>query len=225
MTWVKICGMTNLQDALIAIDAGADAVGFVFYEKSPRCVSVETVREIVERLPAEVEKIGVFVDTEAARIREVVLSTDLTAVQLHGKQSLESVVNDSRTIPECLAVSKAIMMVQGDALQDGGVFIGESVCAKMFALLVDSESNGATGGTGVTFNWQAARDMVRALTRLLPVIVAGGLTPSNIGEAMRAFQPFGVDVTSGVEARPGKKDPDKVRAFVKAVRDFDRKVG
>src|SRR5580692_10047216 len=102
MTWVKICGMTNLEDALTAVEAGADAVGFVFYEKSPRCVNVETAREIVEKLPESVEKVGVFVDADAERIREVVLKAGLTAVQLHRKQSMDSVVGDPRTVSDCV---------------------------------------------------------------------------------------------------------------------------
>ena len=95
---------------------------------------------------------------------------------------------------------------------------------KTFAILIDAQVNGASGGTGATFDWEATRGMVQALSLSVPVIVAGGLTSSNVGEAMRIFQPFGVDVASGVEARPGKKDPDKVQAFVRAVREIDRKV-
>jgi len=223
MTWVKICGITNLEDALGAVEAGADAVGFVFYEKSPRCVSVETAREIVGKLAENVEKVGVFVDSECERIREVVLKTGLTAVQLHGKRSMDSVVSDPRTLVECVAASKAILVVHGDSLKDGGFFIGHEARGKTFAVLLDSRSNGLVGGTGVTFDWEATRDMVQAMSLQVPVIVAGGLSPSNVGGAMRTFQPFGVDVVTGVEARPGKKDPEKVRAFVRAVREIDRK--
>jgi phosphoribosylanthranilate isomerase len=224
MTWVKICGMTNLEDALVAVEAGADAVGFVFYEKSPRCVSVETAREIVGMLPERLEKVGVFVDAEAERIREVVLKAGLTAVQLHGKQSMGSVVGDSRTVSECVATSRVIVVVHGDSLKDGGFFMGNDARGKTFAVLLDSRSNGLTGGTGITFDWGATRDLVQAISLHLPVIVAGGLTALNVADAMRTFQPFGVDVVTGVEARPGKKDPEKVRAFVRAVREMDRKV-
>jgi phosphoribosylanthranilate isomerase len=224
MTWVKICGMTNLEDALVAVEAGADAVGFVFYEKSPRCVSVETAREIVEKLPESVEKVGVFVDDDCNYIREVVLTARLTAVQLHGKRSMDSVWQDARPAMECVGVSKVIPMIPGNALKDGGVLISERVQEKTFAVLVDSQVNGSSGGTGLTFDWEATRGMVQSLGLLTPVIVAGGLTPLTVREAINVFQPFGVDVVSGVESRPGKKDPEKVRAFVRAVREMDRKV-
>ena len=223
MTWVKICGMTNLEDALVAVEAGADAVGFVFYEKSPRNVGVQTAREIVESLPASAEKVGVFVGADAEHIREVVSKAGLTAVQLHGKQSVDSVIGDPRTVVECVAASKVILVVHGDSLKDGGFFMSAAACAKTFAMLLDSRSNGLAGGTGMTFDWEATRDMVQAISVRVPVIVAGGLSPLNVGEAMRTFQPFGVDVVTGVEARPGKKDPGKVRAFVRAVREMDRK--
>jgi phosphoribosylanthranilate isomerase len=221
MTWVKICGMTNLEDALTAVEAGADAVGFVFYEKSPRNISVEAAREIVEKLPEDVEKVGVFVNVESERIREIALKVGLTAVQLHGKRSAESVCKDlTSTSPvDCVGVSKVILMVHGDALKEDLLFL----ISNMFAILLDSRSNGAAGGTGMTFDWEATRGAVQAMSLIVPVIVAGGLTPANVGEAIGLFQPFGVDVASGVEARPGKKDPEKVRAFVKAVREADRK--
>jgi phosphoribosylanthranilate isomerase len=221
MTWVKICGMTNLEDALTAVEAGADAVGFVFYEKSPRCVSVETAREIVEKLPESVEKVGVFVDLEAEGIRKTVLEVGLTAVQLHGETSINSVWADQRPAAECVGVSK--LMAHGDALKDGGFFIGQRAHESIFAILLDSRSNGAEGGTGVTFDWNASREMVQAISLTLPVIVAGGLTGLNVAKAMKMFQPFGVDVASGVEASAGRKDPQKMRAFVKAVRDIDGK--
>jgi phosphoribosylanthranilate isomerase len=224
MTWVKICGMTNLEDALVAVDAGADAVGFVFYEKSPRKISVEAAREIVESLPSRVEKIGVFVDADCDRIRSVVVKAGLTAVQLHGKRSMDSVWRDVRPAVECVGVSKLIPMIPGNALNDDGMLISERVHERTFAILIDSQVNGASGGTGLTFDWEATRGMLQSLGFLMPVIVAGGLTPLSVGDAIRTFQPFGVDVASGVEARPGKKDPEKVRAFVRAVREIDQKV-
>jgi phosphoribosylanthranilate isomerase len=225
MTWVKICGMTNLEDALVAVEAGADAVGFVFYEKSPRSVRVETVREIVAKLPESVEKVGVFVDADAITILDHVSRTGLTAVQLHGKRSSESVLSDPRPTMESIGAQKLIAMIPGDSLKDGGFFMGTAMREKTFAVLLDSVSNGISGGTGTTFDWEETRSMVRAIGLSVPVIVAGGLTPANVTVAMKTFRPFGVDVVSGVEARPGKKHPEKVRAFVKAVRDFDRRVG
>jgi phosphoribosylanthranilate isomerase len=224
MTWVKICGMTNLEDALTAVEAGADAVGFVFYEKSPRNISVEAAREIAGKLPESVEKVGVFVDLESEQIREIVLAVGLSAVQLHGRESMD-MWQDLRPLRECVGASKLIPMVHGNTLKDGGFLISEQFRDQIFAILLDSRSEGTTGGTGTTFNWGAVRDMVQAMSLVVPVIVAGGLTPANVPEAMRLFQPFGLDVASGVEAKPGKKDPEKVRAFVKAVREIDRKMG
>jgi phosphoribosylanthranilate isomerase len=218
MTWIKICGMTNLEDALAAVEAGADAVGFVFYEKSPRNISVEAAREIVGKLPESVEKVGVFVNAKSQRIREVVIGAGLTAVQLHGKQSTESVLEDPRTVAECVGVPKVIVMIHGDSLKDGGRFMEDGMLLKTFAVLLDSRSNDASGGTGTKFDWEATRGMVRGMSLRLPVIVAGGLTPENVSDAMGALKPWGVDVVSGVEATPGKKDPEKVRAFVRAVR-------
>jgi phosphoribosylanthranilate isomerase len=215
--------MTNLEDALAAADAGADAVGFVFYEKSPRNISVEAARAIVKKLPESVEKVGVFVDLESEGIREIVLNVGLTAVQLHGNRSLASVWQDRRPAEECVGASKLIRTLHGDTLKDGDFLITHRAHEKTFAILLDSRSNGTAGGTGTTFDWESTQRAVQAMSLMVPVIVAGGLTPANVPEAMRLFQPFGVDVVSGVEANPGKKDPEKVRAFVKAVRDADRK--
>lgn len=223
MTWVKICGTTNLEDALTAVEAGADAVGFVFYEKSPRQIDAESARKIAAKLPQSIEKVGIFVDADCTSIRNIVLDAGLTAVQLHGKVSMDSVWQDQRSALESVGASKVIPMIPGDALQDGGIFMSERVREKTFAILIDSQVNGTSGGSGATFDWEATRGMVQRLSLQLPVIVAGGLTPSNVRDAMKIFQPFGVDVVSGVEESRGKKDPDKVRAFVKAVRDIDRK--
>ena len=223
MTWVKICGMTNLEDALTAVDAGADAVGFVFYEKSPRNISIEAAREIVEKLPESLEKVGVFVDLESEQIREIVLAVGRGAVQLHGDKSMNCLWEDLRPSAQSVGASRLIPMMYAETLRDGGFLISQDVRDQIFAILLDSRSEVTPGGTGATFDWESTRDIVQAISLLVPVIVAGGLTPGNVCEAMRLFQPFGVDVASGVEVRPGKKDPDKVRAFVKAVRDADRK--
>jgi len=215
--------MTNLEDALTAVEAGADAVGFVFYEKSPRNITVEAAREIVKMLPESVEKVGVFVDLESEQIREIVLAVGLSAVQFHGHKSANCLWEDLRPTAQSLGASKLIPMMYGDALKDGGSLISQNARDQVFAILLDSRSEGTAGGTGTTFDWGAVRDMVQAISLVVPVIVAGGLTPANVPEAMRLFQPFGLDVASGVEAKPGKKDPEKVRAFVKAVRDAERK--
>lgn len=226
MTWVKICGMTNVEDALIAVDAGANAVGFVFYEKSPRNVTVETAREICEKLPERVEKVGVFVDAGCEEIRGIVANAQLTAAQLHGGHSSKSFYEDTRPAIECVGTSRVIGVGAADSLTKAtGVRIPERLRERLFAVLVDHQTNGASGGTGKSFDWEASKEMVQGLSLLLPVIVAGGLTDSNVQQAVDIFGPFGVDVVSGVEARPGKKDPEKVRAFVKAVREADRRAG
>jgi len=222
MTWVKICGITNLEDALQSVEAGADALGFVLYAKSPRKAGVETTREIIRELPGDIEKVGVFVDHEPEQVREIVLQTGLTTVQLHGKQLLDRVWSEKLSVEQSLGVRKMIPVIPGDSLKDRGVLISEGAPDKVFALLFDSQSNGNMGGTGATFDWRGTRAMVQVISLKIPVIVAGGLNALNVAEAIRLLQPFGVDVSSGVEARPGKKDPAKVHAFIQAVRGTNR---
>lgn len=222
MTWVKICGITNLEDALVAVDAGADALGFVFYEKSPRKVDVETVREINSKLPDNVEKVGVFVQQSAEQVREDAKHAGLTAAQLHGDGLTKEVWSNSRPASEWLGVSKMIPVIPAGSL-DNGILISQPVRDNMFALLIDAPKNGLPGGTGETFDWQNTQGMVESLGLMVPVVVAGGLRPDNVSEALNLFHPFGVDVSSGVEAKPGKKDPDKVRAFVHAVRAAEKR--
>jgi phosphoribosylanthranilate isomerase len=220
MTWVKICGTTNLEDALTAVEAGADAVGFVFYEKSPRNISVEAAREIVGKLPERVDKIGVFVNETPEKVSTIADEAGLTAVQFHGdeyRKPQEYVVN--RTAFFCLPAIEII-----PKLRSGGVFM-ISEFPNLAGVLLDSGTREERGGTGKTFAWGEAYSFVSALGKVHPVVVAGGLTPENVGWAVGFLKPWGVDVASGVEARPGKKDPEKVRAFVKAVRDADRKMG
>ena len=219
MTWVKICGMTNLEDALVAVEAGADAVGFVFYEKSPRKMYVETAGPIVKALPEEVEKVGVFVEQEVEEVCDIVEAAKLTAVQAYGR--LASDLVGSSPVRDRLGKIKVILA--GTAEQMQRLLLTERSKAAFDSVLIDSGSGAVPGGTGQTFDWDSATQTIQRMNGRLPVIVAGGLTPSNVGEAIRCFQPFGVDVASGVEASPGKKDPEKVRAFVRAVRQADRK--
>jgi phosphoribosylanthranilate isomerase len=217
MTWVKICGMTNLEDALAAVDAGADAVGFVFYEKSLRSITVEAARKIVERLPESVEKVGVFVNEPVKRANDILQQVGLTTAQVY-----------SKSIGEWLAWHvdsnlKLMVAVPGSALvADLLVTFGSSE-KPVSAIVVDSGSGERPGGTGERFDWEGAKIGISGLKEEAPVVVAGGLDPENVYEAIKLMRPWGVDVASGVEARPGKKDPEKVRAFVKAVRDIDRK--
>jgi len=241
MTWVKICGITNLEDALVAVEAGADAVGFVFYEKSPRCVSVETVREIVGKLPEKVEKIGVFVDL-GAYLESTLLSAGLTGTQCylgsqsHFSQGLSPLAIRLFFPRKVMAIPMSLFtdpfneiggLVEGYARAKHNRPEGSTIPDGINdTFLLDSGNSHAPGGTGKSFDWVSAEPIAEVFRRNgLELVVAGGLTPENVGKAIRMLKPWGVDVSSGVEARPGKKDPDKVRAFVRAVREADRRAG
>jgi phosphoribosylanthranilate isomerase len=219
MTWVKVCGMTNLEDALLAVDAGADAVGFVFYEKSPRCVSVENARQIVQELPKEMEKVGVFVNEAEDTLCELCERTGLTAIQMHGDREDPHVADLVKARRPELKVLAAISMVHESP--DGWAMRWRPDVVHAF--LVDSGGGSKPGGTGRTFDWSKSGPILENIKARANVVAAGGLTPDNVCTALNILKPWGVDVVSGVEARPGKKDPDKVRAFVRAVREADRK--
>lgn len=224
MTWIKICGITNLEDALTAVEAGADALGFVFYEKSPRKVDSETVREIVQALPPGVEKVGVFVNESATRIDQSVRQTGLTAVQLCGKECVGGFIQYLQVRQNMNHRPKVIAVIPGEELAEGHFFIAAELKNALHALLVDSSSAAKPGGTGKVFDWEKARSMIEVLGLTMPTAVAGGLTSANVAEALTVFHPWGVDVSSGVESQPGKKDPEKVRAFIAAVRQAERLV-
>lgn len=217
--WVKICGTTSLEDALLAAEAGADAVGFVFAAESPRRVEPKQVAEIVAQLPKSIEKVGVFLNERPARIREIVKSTGLTTVQLYGA---EPVALAAQLYPEgekrpriYCAISMKTVFSAANAAAALRVTRERPVYD---AVLVDSGSASRGGGTGLTFDWERARPFINGLKKSGKVIVAGGLKPENIARAIEIFRPWGVDVCSGVEREPGKKDPEKVRAFVAAAR-------
>jgi phosphoribosylanthranilate isomerase len=219
MTWVKICGMTNLEDALTAVDAGADAVGFVFYEKSPRKISVEAAREIVEKLPESVEKIGVFVNESEDSICAIADGAGLTAVQMHGDDEDPHVADLVVERHPRLKVLVAISIHDPSPVGWASIWDPDVV----HAFLVDSGTPSKHGGTGVAFDWRASIRTLDEIKRFGQLVLAGGLMPANVAEAIGLLKPWGVDVVSGVEAKPGKKDPEKVRAFVRAVREADRK--
>jgi phosphoribosylanthranilate isomerase len=219
MTWVKICGITNLEDALVAVEAGADAVGFVFYEKSPRCVNVETARGIVARLPESVEKVGVFVNEQQELMCSVADETDITCIQMHGDDEdprVADLVIKRRPRTKILA---AISMYRANPQGWAMMWHPDSIQA----FVVDSGTSLKQGGTGEVFDWNSSLSAVSEIKRIGPVVAAGGLKPENVAKAIGILQPWGVDVSSGVEARPGKKDREKVRAFVRAVREADGK--
>lgn len=213
--------MTNLDDALVAVDAGADAVGFVFYDKSPRCVTIETAHEICAGLPATIEKIGVFVNEQEDLIGSVVDATGMTGVQLHGDDEDPRVADLLAARRPQVGVLAAVSMNRPNPQGWAMMWHPDSVRA----FLVDSGTSSKHGGTGNAFDWEAAVPVLNDIKRLGRVIAAGGLTSENVARASEILTPWGVDVVSGVEAKPGKKDPGKVRAFVHAVREMDRKVG
>jgi phosphoribosylanthranilate isomerase len=221
MTWVKICGMTNLDDARVAVDAGADAVGFVFYEKSPRCVSVKKAQEICSKLPERVERVGVFVNEREDLICSVVDAAGITGVQMHGDREDPHVADLVVAQRPHVKVLAAISMNRPNP--EGWAMMWHPDSVRAF--LVDSGNSSKYGGTGNAFDWDAAVPVLNDIKRLGKVVAAGGLTSENVVKAAEVLKPWGVDVVSGVEASPGKKDPEKVRAFVRAVREMDRRVG
>jgi len=250
MTWVKICGITNLEDALVAVDAGADALGFVFYDKSPRKVDVETVREITSKLPESIEKVGVFVG-DAGQVFPAVEHARLTGIQLH--QACEAPGDQERAYGgglrrKQLRVFHALSM--NAILDDQLIFKGLARSFESFHrdghyddgplkkqngrtvkvpipigpfFFLDAGTPHQPGGTGKKFDWKAAAPLVDSMRKNVYVVIAGGLNPSNVTTAIDTLHPWGVDVSSGVEAKPGKKDPEKVRAFVQAVRTAEKR--
>lgn len=213
--WIKICGNTSLKDARLAVEAGADAVGFVF-APSPRRVTAEQVAIIAGGLPDSVEKIGVFVDATFEEIAATVRASGLTGAQVH--------FNASQDLPKKLreefgpALRILRVLHYGDGIGEAAAHLARD--NNIDALLVDSRTAEAVGGTGLTFNWESAHESLsknpEALHRL---VVAGGLTPANVTKAMETLRPWGVDVVSGVEASPGRKDAEKVKSFVVMARD------
>ena len=213
--WVKICGNTSLADAQLAADAGADAVGFVF-APSPRQVTPEQVAAITPHLPASIENIGVFVDADFATIAAAVELAGLTGVQVHpgGPDALTAQLRE-RFGPK-LRILRVIHFGEDAARQ----LSSASSDASIDGVLVDSRTATAVGGTGVAFDWQAARATIFSRGNSLRLVAAGGLNPENVVEAIATLHPWGVDVVSGVELSPGYKDADKVREFIANARAF-----
>jgi len=203
MIRIKICGITNLDDALLAADLGAHALGFIFYPKSPRCVSPEAARQIIAHLPPFVAAVGVFVDEEAGVVQDLAAKVGLDWVQLHGAESPDYCRSLGRR------VIKGFRIRDRDSLPPLTAYQGAAQ-----ALLLDTYKKGQVGGTGEIFDWHLARE-AKGYGR---IILAGGLTPENVAQAIAAAQPEAVDVASGVEAAAGRKDPARVRAFFEAVR-------
>jgi phosphoribosylanthranilate isomerase len=225
--WIKICANTSLEDALLAADAGADAVGFVF-APSPRRVTAADVAAITPNLPATVEKIGVFVDAALDEIAATVEACGLTGVQLHfdADPELPSSLHE-RLGPE-LRVLRVVRFSAKTASLHAAQIAEHARNPHVHAVLVDSYTACAAGGTGVAFDWIDARNAIfhnaeaqsdEVKTRL---IAAGGLNPANVAEAIATLRPWGVDVVSGVEAAPGRKDTAKMREFVARARGEGR---
>jgi phosphoribosylanthranilate isomerase len=207
--WVKICGNTSLEDAQKAAEAGADAVGFVF-APSPRRVTVAQVAVIVPHLPARLEKIGVFVDAAVEEIEETVRVCGLSGVQLHSDVASEVPKRLRERLGPRFHILRVVHFGAGAAEADAVIASDENVDG----VLVDSRTATAVGGTGLRFNWTEAAETLFKNVGKRKLIVAGGLTPENVAEAIATLRPWGVDVVSGVEASPGRKDRKKVRDFV-----------
>jgi len=232
--WIKICANTSLADAQLAAEAGADAVGFVF-APSPRRVTAEEVAEIVPHLPAALEKIGVFVDAAFEEIAATVETAGLTGVQLHfdappalpsqlrkrfgAKLRILGVVHfDARKIAGGTDfVSEHDIRYTENSERTSGALSPEGYFSdpNIDATLVDSHTAAAVGGTGQAYDWVlASKALLQNTDRRKLFVAAGGLTPENVGKAIATLRPWGVDVVSGVEAKPGRKDPAKVRGFI-----------
>ena len=201
-TRIKICGITNLADAQAAVEAGADALGFIFYEKSPRFVPLKTAAEISKQLPPFVMRVGVFVNAPEDFVLRAIAECNLTMLQFHGDE------------PPEFCTQFGLMSMKAFRIRDAET-LKLIPNYQTDAYLLDAFSSTTLGGTGEKFDWELA---VEAQKFGKPIFLAGGLTPENVTEAVKKVQPFGVDVSSGVELSPGKKDHAKVKAFIAAIK-------
>jgi phosphoribosylanthranilate isomerase len=211
-TWIKFCGTTSVEDALASIEAGANALGFIF-APSKRRITIEKAGEITRALPANIERIGVFLGGTIDEIREAVTKVGLTGIQLHGGEFVQDVDHGlPQERRDSLRIIKTVMVERGfaECLQRD-----VAIAARVDAWLLDSGA-----GSGKTFDWRTARAEVG--NRLGRFIIAGGLTAENVGEAIEVFSQWGVDVVSGIEVAPGRKDREKMKAFVAAVRKAEQ---
>lgn len=196
MCRVKICGITRREDALAAVEYGADALGFVFFKQSPRYITPERARDIIKQLPPFITTVGVFVNEEASKIDEIINATGLAVVQLHGNEPQDMCYKWQRVI-KAFRISDIIDL---DLVKNYHVS----------AYLLDTYSEKSYGGTGETFNW----DIAAAMKEIGKIILAGGLTPQNVEKAVRHVHPYAVDVSSSVEQEKGIKDADKMKLFI-----------
>jgi phosphoribosylanthranilate isomerase len=214
--WVKICANTSLDDAQLAAELGADAVGFVF-APSKRRVTTEQVAAIVPHLPHEIEKIGVFVDAPFDEIAAAVEASGLTGVQLHFEAHVTLAAQLRDHFGPGLRIVRTIHFAVGEPAP---LLDAVDVDANIDAILVDSRTATASGGTGQPFDWDLAAVTLFKIAKK-PMIAAGGLTPENVAQAIEVLKPWGVDVASGVEAAPGRKNAAKLRAFIQNARAAD----
>lgn len=198
---IKICGITNVEDAIHACDSGADALGFIFYEKSPRYITPETAKHTIERLPRDTTLVGVFVNHDSQAVKEIYAFCGLDLIQLHGDESPEY----CRQFPESILIKTFSPRSE----EDRNIIKNYPVKA----ILIDARDSGLYGGTGKTSNWE----MAATLKEKYPLILAGGLNPGNIMEAIKTVSPHAVDVNSGVEVSPAKKDQEKVKTIIEMV--------
>ena len=202
---VKVCGITNAEDALAAVEAGADALGFIFYEKSPRYVVPAVAANIIAELPPLVTPVGVFVNDGLATVRSIMDTCGLAMAQLHGDENVSYCRELARPAMKALRLrDRGSLLAVAEYQGRGGVR----------GFVLDTFSELSYGGTGQITDWGLAAEVAKST----PILLAGGLTPDNVTEAIRTVRPYGVDVSSGVESAPGKKDHVKMRAFVDAVR-------
>jgi phosphoribosylanthranilate isomerase len=199
---VKICGLTTVSDALVAVPAGADAIGLMFYSGSPRHISMEAAQQIARTLPTSVIRVGVFVDPNPSDVFAAIQLCGLNVLQFHGDET------------SGFCQQFGVMTMKAFRMKNGGS-LALLPSFSTDAFLLDSYVPDKPGGTGETFNWELA---VEAKKFGRPIFLAGGLTSENVADAIRAVQPFAVDVSSGVEISPGRKDPEKIRAFIAAAR-------
>lgn len=199
--WVKVCGITNSDDAQVAVEAGADAIGFVFYDKSPRYIKPSAAREIISSLPRQVKAVGVFVDENENIIRQIAEESGIRLFQFHGNEP-----------PQLVGKFNAIKAIR---VKEKGE-LKRMQDYKAGAFLLDAFSETLYGGTGATFDWEIAKEAAKSGR----VIIAGGLTPENVADAIKMAKPYGVDVSSGVESSPGKKDHNKVRKFIEKAKSI-----
>jgi phosphoribosylanthranilate isomerase len=206
MTRVKICGITRSEDAQVAVDAGADALGFVFYAPSPRAIDVDAAADVIAGLPAFVTTTALFVDPEPDLVERVIAATGVDLLQFHGNESPAFCDRFARPWIKALRMKPGLDLSATAAHYSGGR-----------GILLDAYRPGVPGGTGDTFDWARIPEALRG-----QIILAGGLTPDNVGRAVRDVRPYAVDVSGGVEQSRGIKDPARVRAFIDAVRRADR---